>query len=120
MPGGARSHGAPDRLVALTDEVERAAAENAEGHPARAARRLRPALARLDALDASPEVERVRVRAVLELAKSDFEVRADASAALARLAELAQARGRGEAFAAELAFGDIGRPRLSVERRLAD
>lgn len=91
MPAGepALSAGVPRELVVLIEEVARAAAENADGHPARAARRLRPALTRLDALGAGPAVGPVRARAVLELAKSDFEVRGDASVQLARLAALA-------------------------------
>ncbi|QTE31612.1 CHAT domain-containing protein [Pengzhenrongella sicca] len=78
----------------MAGQVARAAADNADGHPARAARRLRPALARLAVYGDGQEASRVRARAVLELAKSDFEVRGDASAQLDLLAALADAGGQ--------------------------
>ncbi|NMR18865.1 CHAT domain-containing protein [Cellulomonas fimi] len=84
-----RSSPESSELDALTLQVELAAGENADGRPAPAARRLRPALVRLDALGRGADVGRVRARAVLELAKSDFEMRADASAQLERLDHLA-------------------------------
>lgn len=86
-PDGPRS--APVALSSLADAVDRAVAENADGQPARAARRLRPVLRALDDLPAGTDVERLRSRAAIELVKSDFELRGDVGAQLARLGQLA-------------------------------
>jgi tetratricopeptide (TPR) repeat protein len=89
--GRAPERAAADTLGRLAAVVDRAAVENAEGQPALAGRRLRPVLQLLDGLPPSGEVARVRVRAAIELVKSDYERRGDVEAQLARLAELAAA-----------------------------
>lgn len=89
--GRAPERAAVDTLESLAAVVDRAAVENAEGQPALAGRRLRPVLDRLDALPPSDEVARVRVRAAIELVKSDYEQRGDVDAQLARLADLSVA-----------------------------
>lgn len=91
---GEPASGGPGALEVLTEQVARAAAENADGHPARAARRLRPALARLDQLGGIAESEKVRARAILELAKSDFEIRGDSTAHLETLGALSDLGGQ--------------------------
>ena len=92
----ARGGRAPERAAVATLErlaatVDRAVVENAEGQPALAGRRLRPALRLLDGLPPSGEVARVRLRAAIELVKSDYERRGDVETQLARLADLTAA-----------------------------
>lgn len=85
--------------TSLSDAVDRAVAENADGQPARAARRLRPVLRALEDLPRGTEADRLRSRAAIELVKSDFELRGDVGAQLARLVELsAQGDGAGAAW----------------------
>jgi tetratricopeptide (TPR) repeat protein len=81
----------PAGLSNLTAVVDRATAENADGQPARAARRLRPVLRTLASLPPGPDVARLRSRAGIELVKADFELRGDVTAQLARLTEVAAA-----------------------------
>jgi tetratricopeptide (TPR) repeat protein len=83
-PGGPAAAG-PPALGALIEQVQRADDENAEGRPTRARRRLRPALRELDAMPATPEVARWRGRALIELAKCDFETRGGPRPVLERL-----------------------------------
>ncbi|HEY5554224.1 MAG TPA: hypothetical protein VIK43_04775, partial [Cellulomonas sp.] len=73
--GRAPERAAVDTFGRLAAVVDRAAVENAEGQPALAGRRLRPVLHLLDGLPPSGEVARVRVRAAIELVKSDYERR---------------------------------------------
>lgn len=75
-------------LDALQLVVADATAENANGHPARAARLLRPALTRIEDLPDPSSAARLHARAAFELAKSEFELRGDAPGQLARLDEL--------------------------------
>ncbi|PVU82423.1 CHAT domain-containing protein [Cellulomonas sp. WB94] len=89
--GRAPERAAVDTLERLAAVVDRAVVENAEGQPALAGRRLRPVLRRLEGLPPSDEVARVRVRAAIELVKSDYERRGDVETQLTRLAELAAA-----------------------------
>lgn len=89
--GRAPERPAVDALERLAAAVDRAVVENAEGQPALAARRLRPVLRLLGGLPPSDEVARVRVRAAIELVKSDYERRGDVEKQLARLADLAAA-----------------------------
>ncbi|HEY0237532.1 MAG TPA: CHAT domain-containing protein [Friedmanniella sp.] len=76
--------GAPD-LAALGEAVRRAEDENAEGHPADARRLLRPVLAVLPDDTDEPDVVRVRAWALIELVRSEAEVRGSAERALAEL-----------------------------------
>lgn len=90
--GGA---GRPPVLDRIAVEVARAETDNAEGHPGQARRRLVAALAELDRIDDGSLddgfVVRVRARALMELAKCEFEVRGGPQAALARLDALVAA-----------------------------
>ena len=79
-------------LERIAVDVALAEADNAEGHPKMARRRLVAALARLDTLGGPPggeltdaQLVRVRARALMELAKCEFEVRGGPQAALAQL-----------------------------------
>ncbi|KRD44364.1 hypothetical protein ASE38_09555 [Cellulomonas sp. Root930] len=83
-PGGPAAAGSPS-LGALAEQVQRADDDNAEGRPTRARRRLRPALRALDAMPSTPEVARWRGRALVELAKCDFETRGGPRPVLERL-----------------------------------
>ena len=81
-----------DALEHVAVEVALAEADNAEGHPGMARRRLVKALAQLDRLGEPPSGEltdplrvRVRARALMELAKCEFETRGGPQAALAQL-----------------------------------
>ena len=78
--------GSPN-LAALGEAVRRAEDENAEGHPADARRLLRPVLAALPADTGDPAVVRVRAWALIELVRSEAEVRGSAERALAELSE---------------------------------
>ncbi len=69
-------------LEALAAAVRRAEDENAEGHPVQARRLLRPVLAALADGD-DPAVTRVRAWALIELVRSESEVRGGAERALA-------------------------------------
>jgi len=98
--GRPRVRGDVDRevLERLAVDVALAEADNAEGHPGQARRRLVAALARLDRLPGPPDGElgdavrvRVRARALMELAKCDFETRGGPQAALAQLDALVAA-----------------------------
>ncbi|GCE75391.1 CHAT domain-containing protein [Cellulomonas biazotea] len=82
--GGPAAAGPPGVDV-LADALARAETENAEGRPTRARRRLRPLLHDLEALPASRDVARLRARALVELAKADFETRGVPGAALDEL-----------------------------------
>ncbi|GEL96250.1 CHAT domain-containing protein [Cellulomonas composti] len=76
-------------------KVATAESDNAEGHPGLARRRLVAAIAELDALarngPAEPRLTKIRARALMELAKSEFETRAGPEPALARLDEMVEA-----------------------------
>lgn len=93
--GPPTSGGLLARLERTAVEVARAETDNAEGHPAQARRRLVSALAALDRLDDGTLddalVVRVRARALMELAKCEFETRGGPQAALARLDALVAA-----------------------------
>ncbi|MDM7854347.1 CHAT domain-containing protein [Cellulomonas alba] len=75
----------PPALGALIDQVQRAEDDNAEGRSQQARRRLRPVLQVLDQLDESPDVVRLRGRALIELARSEAETRTGPEASLDRL-----------------------------------
>ncbi|MDM7832177.1 CHAT domain-containing protein [Cellulomonas edaphi] len=84
----------PSALDAVAEQVSRADADNGEGRPERARRRLLAALAALDEIDASdtdPAVVRVRARALTELVKSESETGSRARAAADRLAAMVAA-----------------------------
>lgn len=80
-PGGPAAAGPPSVDV-LAEALARAEAENAEGRPTRARRRLRPLLRDLEGLPVSRDVLRLRARALVELAKADFETRGGPGQAL--------------------------------------
>lgn len=80
--------GATD-LAALAAAVRRAEDENAEGHPAQARRLLRPVLAALPEAADDPAVVRVRAWALIEMVRSESEVRGGAERALTELDRLA-------------------------------
>jgi len=87
-PPGEDDHRAALERVAV--EVALAEADNAEGHPGQARRRLVAALGRLDRMPGDDELTdpvrvRVRARALMELAKCEFETRGGPQAALAQL-----------------------------------
>ncbi|AEE45127.1 CHAT domain-containing protein [Cellulomonas fimi] len=82
--GGPAAAGPPS-LVVLGEALARAETENAEGRPTRARRRLRPLLHELSGLTRSPDVARLRGRALVELAKADFETRGAPGPALDEL-----------------------------------
>lgn len=92
MPGTGPAAG-PPTLDHLAADVARADEANAEGRPAQARRLLVPVLRALDGLGPLAGTAPLRCRALVELAKSDFETRGDARTALALLDELLE-RGR--------------------------
>ncbi len=83
-PGGPAA-AEPPSLDVLVEQVRRAEDDNAEGRPTRARRRLHPALRALEAMPTTPEVLHCRGRALIELAKCDFETRGGPGPALDRL-----------------------------------
>lgn len=83
-PGGPAAAG-PLTVGVLAEALVRAETENAEGRPTRARRRLRPLLRDLEALPGAPDVARLRARALVELAKADFETRGAPGPALDEL-----------------------------------
>ncbi|ASR55308.1 CHAT domain-containing protein [Cellulomonas sp. CW35] len=87
LPDGDARRAALERVAV---DVALAEADNAEGHPNQARRRLVAALGRLDRLAGDDELTdpvrvRVRARALMELAKCEFETRGGPQAALAQL-----------------------------------
>ncbi|MCR6648331.1 MAG: CHAT domain-containing tetratricopeptide repeat protein [Cellulomonas sp.] len=89
LPGDDPHRAALERVAV---DVALAEADNAEGHPGMARRRLVAALAQLDRTGApeggeltDPLRVRVRARALMELAKCEFETRGGPQAALAQL-----------------------------------
>ncbi len=85
-------------LEALAAAVRRAEDENAEGHPVQARRLLRPVLAALADGD-DPAVTRVRAWALIELVRSESEVRGGAERALADLDRMADDDRPGQGWA---------------------
>jgi tetratricopeptide (TPR) repeat protein len=96
-PGGRAAPG-PDDLEALGAAVRRAEDENAEGHPVEARRLLRPVLAALADADGDPAVVHVRAWALIELVRSESEVRGRAGRALAELDRLVEEQRPGEGW----------------------
>ncbi len=97
-PGETVAPGSVD-LAALGDAVRRAEDENAEGHPADARRLLRPVLAALPDDGTEPAVVRVRAWALIELVRSEAEVRGSAERALAELDRMVADAVPGEGWA---------------------
>lgn len=97
-PGDAVAPGSVD-LAALGAAVRHAEDENAQGNPARARRLLRPVLAALAEGDDDPAAVRLRAWALIELVRSEAEVRGDAQRALADLDRMVDGARRAPAWA---------------------
>ena len=94
MPApGDPAQAGPPGPAALAVRVRQAERENAEGRPAAARRRLLPVLRALDdPRTAGADSVRVRAWALMELARSEFELQGTADAAVRRLDDMVVAQ----------------------------